>query len=354
MDFNLDWLYSGFAWVLIQIHWALGHIFDPGSGYAWGFSIVILTVMVRIVVFPLFVKQIRSQRAMAQLQPQIKELQQKYKGDKQKQQQEQMKLFKENGANPLSGCLPIVAQAPFLYAMYRVLRTVSEDQAQYGLSQKLVNSAAHAKIFGVPLGLTFKDSAEKMQNLGADPTLAKTVIIIFVIVMAVTTYIAQRQLMIKQQAQQAAAGQSTPFQQQQKLMLFMFPAMFLIWGFFFPMGLIAYWTTSNLWTMGQQYWVLKRIPHQAAPGGSSGSSGTATQAGKASAPANGTSGSAGKSSNGTAPKGADKAGDTSPMRLFKRRRAEPEPTAPPPAPKVVRNQRTRAPRSKRSGQKKKS
>lgn len=353
MDFNLDWLYSGFAWVLIQIHWALGHVFDPGSGYAWGFSIVILTVMVRIVVFPLFVKQIRSQRAMAQLQPQIKELQQKYKGDKQRQQQEQMKLFKEHGANPLSGCLPILAQAPFLYAMYRVLRAVSEDQARYNMTQKLVDSAAHARIFGVPLGLMFRDSAEKMQNLGADPTLAKTVIIIFVIVMAVTTYIAQRQLMIKQQAQQAAAGQSTPFQQQQKLMLFMFPAMFLIWGFFFPMGLIAYWTTSNLWTMGQQYWVLRRIPHEPVRKGSDTSGGT-TQPGKTTAPANGTSGTARQSGNGTTPKTADKAGDNLPARLFKRRKAEPEPAGPPAAPKVVRNQRTRAPRSKRSGQKKKS
>lgn len=352
MDFNLDWLYGGFAWVLIQIHSGLGHVFDPGSGYAWGFSIVILTVMVRIVVFPLFVKQIRSQRAMSQLQPQIKELQQKYKGDKQKQQQEQMKLFKEHGANPLSGCLPIIAQAPFLFAMYRVLRAVSEDQARYGMSQKLVNSAAHAKIFGVPLGLRFKDGAHKMLELGADPTVAKTVIIIFVIVMAITTYIAQRQLMIKQQAQQAAAGQSTPFQQQQKLMLFMFPAMFLIWGFFFPMGLIAYWTTSNLWTMGQQFYVLKRMPHKAAPGGST--SGTA-QSGKTSAPANGKSAATRAGSNGTATKPADKAGDSSPTKLFKRRKAEPEPTAPPPpAPKVVRNQRTRAPRSKRSGQRKKS
>lgn len=93
---TFDWFYSGFAWVLIKLHWLLGHVFDPDGGLAWGLSIVIMTVLVRLLIFPLFVKQIRSQRAMAVLQPQLKELQQKHKDDKQKLQEEMMKLYKED------------------------------------------------------------------------------------------------------------------------------------------------------------------------------------------------------------------------------------------------------------------
>lgn len=346
---SLDWLYSGFAWVLIRIHALIGNVFDPDSGITWGLSIVVLTFMVRLVIFPLFVKQIRSQRAMAVLQPQMKELQQKYKGDKQKLQEETMKLYKENGANPLSGCLPILAQAPFLFSMYHVLNAISRKEAKYGMSEQLVDSAAHAKIFGVPIGVIFKEGDAKMAALGADPTTAKIVIVVFVVFMAVTTFIAQRQLMLKQTAQQQAAGQSTPFQQQQKILLFIFPAMFLIWGFFFPMGLIVYWTTSNLWTMGQQFWVLHRIPHQT----------VASKDGKTPAKAGARPATATASkttTNGAKPTKNGKAG-TSPdngssNRLFRRRKAEPEPEPVAPAPKVVRNQPSRAPRSKRSGQKK--
>ncbi|HEX6447104.1 MAG TPA: membrane protein insertase YidC [Streptosporangiales bacterium] len=349
MHLSLDWLYTGFAWVMIHIHDLIGNVFDPDSGLAWGLSIVIMTILVRLVIFPLFVKQIRSQRAMAVLQPQLKELQKKYKDDKQKLQEEMMKLYRENGANPLSGCLPIIAQAPFLYAMYHVLNAISRDQAKYGLSAQLVDSAAHAKIFGVPIGLMFRDSAEKMAALGANPTLCRIVIIVFVVIMAVTTFIAQRQLMLKQTAQQQAAGQSTPFQQQQKIMLFIFPAMFLVWGFFFPMGLIVYWTTSNLWTMGQQFYVLHRHPHQPVQAKDGAKPATSTPA------ASGTSGKSAAAKSTPAKvatrNGSDSGGNGVAGQLFKRKRkaeAEPEPV---PAARVVRNQPTRTPRKKRSGQK---
>jgi YidC/Oxa1 family membrane protein insertase len=345
---SLDWLYSGFAWVMIRIHELIGHVFNPDSGLAWGLSIVVMTILVRLVIFPLFVKQIRSQRAMAVLQPQLKELQKKYKNDKQKLQEEMMKLYRENGANPLSGCLPIIAQAPFLFAMYHVLNAISRDEAKYGLSQQLVDSAGHAQIFGVPIGLVFKDPVSKMLELGANPTLARAVIIVFVVIMAVTTFIAQRQLMLKQTAQQQAAGQSTPFQQQQKIMLFIFPAMFLVWGFFFPMGLIVYWTTSNLWTMGQQFYVLHRHPHQPIAAKDGAKPGTATVSSGASGKSGATKNTPAKAAtrNGTESGGNGVAGQ-----LFKRKRkAEPEPE-PVAAARVVRNQPNRVPRKKRSGQK---
>src|SRR5690606_15911417 len=173
-----------------------------------------------------------------------------------------------------------------------------------------------------------------------------------VIVSAENTFIAQRQLMLKQTAQQQAAGQATPFQQQQKILLFIFPAMFLIWGFFFPMGLIAYWTTSNLWTMGQQYWVLHRIPHQPVADGKDGKGAkTVTTQGKAKT---GTSTTSTSSGNGTKAAAKDAKASTSngSSKRFRRKKAEPEPE-PAPVQRVVRNQRTtKVPRSKRSGSKK--
>lgn len=348
---TFDWFYSGFAWVLIKIHAMWSTVFGPDSGLTWGLSIVVMTMLVRLLIFPLFVKQIRSQRAMSVLQPQMKELQAKYKDDKQKLQEEMMKLYKENGANPLSGCLPVLAQAPFLIAMYHVLNAISRHHVKYGLTQDLVDSGSRAKIFGVPLGAIFREP-ERMADLGANVGLARVVIGIFVVVMAVTTFIAQRQLMLKQTEQQAAAGQPTPFQQQQKIMLFIFPLMFLIWGFFFPMGLIVYWTTSNVWTMGQQFWVLKRIPHQPTSNGN-GKSSTATKDGKATASTakSGKSTSSGNSRSGTAAKADAQSNGSS--RLFRRRKSEPEPEPEPePAARVVRNQPTKMPRSKRSGAKK--
>ncbi|MQA04346.1 MAG: membrane protein insertase YidC [Streptosporangiales bacterium] len=349
---TFDWFYSGFAWVLIKIHAMWSMVFGPDSGLTWGLSIVVMTMLVRLLIFPLFVKQIRSQRAMSVLQPQMKELQAKYKDDKQKLQEEMMKLYKENGANPLSGCLPVLAQAPFLIAMYHVLNAISRHHVKYGLTQELVDSGSRAKIFGVPIGAIFREP-ERMAELGANVDLARVVIGILVVIMAVTTFIAQRQLMLKQTEQQKAAGQPTPFQQQQKIMLFIFPAMFLIWGFFFPMGLIVYWTTSNVWTMGQQFWVLHRIPHQPVENGksttaakgakTSGGSAATSKSGKSSGSANG------KSSASDTKSGAPSNGSS---RLFRRRKSEPEPEPAAPAPKVVRNQPTRVPRSKRSGAKK--
>lgn len=352
-----DWFFKGFAWVLIKIHYGLSFVFGPDSGLTWGLSIVVMTILVRLLIFPLFVKQIRSQRAMSVLQPQMKELQQKHKDDKQKLQEEMMKLYKENGANPLSGCLPVIFQAPFLISMYHVLNAISRHHVKYGLTQDLVESGSRAKIFGVPIGAIFREP-ELMEKLGANVDLARVVIGIFVVIMAVTTFVAQRQLMMKQTAQQKAAGQATPFQQQQKILLFIFPAMFLVWGFAFPMGLIVYWTTSNLWTMGQQFWVLHRIPHQPVPDKSGNKSGTAAKSGSGTGKTGASTAKTDKSgstkmatTNGTktAKAGtADRTQGNGGARVFRRRKPEPEPE-PEPAARVVRNQRSKVPRSKRSG-----
>ena len=120
----LDPLFGAVAFVLVHIHSALAPIFGANSGASWALAIVLLTVGMRLCLFPLFVKQIRNQRAMQTIQPQMKELQTKYKNDKEKLNQEMMALWKESGANPLSGCLPLLLQIPIFIALFHTLRQI--------------------------------------------------------------------------------------------------------------------------------------------------------------------------------------------------------------------------------------
>ncbi|HEX2820226.1 MAG TPA: membrane protein insertase YidC, partial [Streptosporangiaceae bacterium] len=121
----LDPLNVVVAWVIIRIHTALGHLFGPNTGLAWGLSIVILVVAIRILLVPLFVKQVHAQRKMAQHAPHLQELRKKYKGDKQRLNEETMKFYKENGVNPLAGCLPMIPQMIVFFALFSVLRAIA-------------------------------------------------------------------------------------------------------------------------------------------------------------------------------------------------------------------------------------
>ncbi len=142
-------LYDAVAWVIMRLHAGLGAIFGPSSGAAWALSIVVLVVLMRLLLVPLFIKQMHATRKMTALAPQVAELKKKYKNDRQKLNEETMKMYKENGANPLAGCLPLVAQLPVFFALFGVLRAIAEDQPKYGLTPAVVASAQHAKIFGV-------------------------------------------------------------------------------------------------------------------------------------------------------------------------------------------------------------
>ena len=113
------------SWVIVQFHSLYGAIFGPDTGWAWGLSIVSLVILIRICLIPLFVKQIKSTRDMQALQPEMKAIQERYKNDKQRQSEEMMKLYKETGTNPLSSCLPILAQSPFFFALYHVLNGIA-------------------------------------------------------------------------------------------------------------------------------------------------------------------------------------------------------------------------------------
>src|SRR5690349_9464152 len=140
----------------MRLHAGLGALFGASSGLAWGLSIAFLVIIIRLCLVPLFVKQVHAQRKMAQHAPQLQELRKKYKGDKQRLNEETMKFYKENGVNPLAGCLPMIPQMIVFFSLFSVLRFIADWKPgrplQYGFTEQVVQSAQQATIFGVHLG----------------------------------------------------------------------------------------------------------------------------------------------------------------------------------------------------------
>ncbi|GAA2581785.1 membrane protein insertase YidC [Streptomyces tubercidicus] len=256
MDTILSPLYIAVSWIIVQFHSFYSLIFDKDSGAAWGLSIVSLVVLIRICLIPLFVKQIKSTRNMQALQPKMKAIQERYKNDKQRQSEEMMKLYKETGTNPLSSCLPILAQSPFFISLYQVLNHIAQNKVVGVIDQPLLESAQKAHIFGAPLAAKFMDSAEKIQSLGASVVDVRVVTIIMIVLMSASQFYTQRQLMTKN----VDLTVKTPFMQQQKMLMYVFPIMFAVFGINFPVGVLVYWLTTNVWTMGQQMFVIRRNP----------------------------------------------------------------------------------------------
>ncbi|MFD3531452.1 membrane protein insertase YidC [Streptomyces sp. NPDC058664] len=244
------------SWVIVQFHKVYGAVFGPDTGWAWGLSIVSLVVLIRICLIPLFVKQIKSTRNMQALQPKMKAIQERYKSDKQRQSEEMMKLYKETGTNPLSSCLPILAQSPFFFALYHVLSNIAEGDKVGAMNQALVDSARQAHIFGAPIASKFTDSAADVAALDASITSVRIVTAIMIVLMSASQFFTQRQLMMKN----VDLSVKTPYMQQQKMLMYIFPVIFAVMGINFPVGVLVYWLTTNLWTMGQQMYVINQNP----------------------------------------------------------------------------------------------
>jgi YidC/Oxa1 family membrane protein insertase len=244
------------SWVIVQFHTVYGKIFGPDTGWAWGLSIVSLVILIRICLIPLFVKQIKSTRAMQTLQPEMKKIQERYKNDKQRQSEEMMKLYKETGTNPLSSCLPILAQSPFFFALYHVLNGIATGDTIGVINDSLLASARKAHIFGAPLAAKFKDGSATVQALGATVTDVRVVTAVMIVMMSASQFYTQRQLMTKN----VDTTVKTPFMQQQKMLMYVFPVMFAVFGINFPVGVLVYWLTTNVWTMGQQMYVIRNNP----------------------------------------------------------------------------------------------
>lgn len=259
------------AWVMSLFH--KGFVFlglSSSSGAAWGLSIVGLVIVMRIILIPLFFRQIKAQRGLQLVQPEMQKIQKKYKGktdpaSREALSRETMELYRKHGTNPLSSCLPILAQSPIFFALFRVLNSVpqlaagSYSRPSVGpLTQEVAREFEQASIFGAPLSGTFMQAASFGD--GSMATHIRIVTVVLIIAMSVTTFTTQRQLTMKNMPPAALEG---PMAQQQKMMMYAFPLIFAFSGVNFPIGVLMYWTTTNMWTMGQQFYTIRRMP---APG----------------------------------------------------------------------------------------
>jgi len=272
---SLDWIYYAISWILLRWHdlWDSIGISDGrvlGTNWAWILSIVFLVVTLRVILFPVFVKQIKSQRAMQALQPKVKELQDKHKGDRETLQKEMMELYKTEKANPLMGCLPMFLQIPVFLGLFHVLRRLSPDNqgtTLYGWTAEQFNDATHSALFGAPLPAKFGSSAAELASLGATNGAAvKVIAAILVLTMMATTYLTSRQMILK-------TGWAEDPQQKmiQRLMLYGIPLSLLVSGTLFPIGVVIYWVTNNAFSLAQQQWVLRKYPPPATAGAKTGS-----------------------------------------------------------------------------------
>jgi YidC/Oxa1 family membrane protein insertase len=224
------------------------------SGISWVLAVVGLVLVVRAALIPIFVKQIKSQRNMMLVQPELKKLQDKYKGktdreSRERMAREQMDLYKRTGSNPLSSCLPLLLQMPIFTGLFFVLNDAGNNKSGVGLlTQEMAISFSQAEIFGAKLSDTF---------FGSDEWNVKALAGIMIVLMSASQFITQKQIMTKNQNPDV---QNSQFMQTQKILLYVLPFVFLISGVSFPLGVMTYWLVSNFWTMGQQFVVIRNMP----------------------------------------------------------------------------------------------
>ncbi|AMT92508.1 membrane protein insertase YidC [Brevibacterium linens] len=256
--YPLQWVV---AWILAIFHEIFTAIGMPAdNGWTWVLSIAGLTVVIRALLIPLFVYQIKSQRKMQLLQPEIQRLQAKYKGKKdqysrQAMAEEQMALFRDNKTSPWASCLPLLVQMPIFFSLFRVIRNMPQVaegsmDAIGGFTRELAIQAEESSVFGIHLSAVFTDPGISVKLLTG----------VLIVIMAGTMFITQKQMMAKNMSESAMAN---PMMQSQKMLLYVMPLVFGFGGIYFPLGVLIYWLVSNTWTMAQQHMVIRNMP---APG----------------------------------------------------------------------------------------
>lgn len=250
-------LYWVVSWVLLGFHSLLSNFMDPDSGWTWALAIVMLTVLIRTLLIPLFVKQIRSSRNMQLLTPKLQELKQKYGHDQNRLGQETMKLYKEEGVNPMASCLPLLLQMPIFISLFWVLRDGANGipRGVFHSNPEALASMAKSTLLGAKISgtfLPFTNGWEAQQTLTA----------VLIVGMTVMLFITQLQLMRKNMPPEALTGQAA---QTQKIMLYTFPIMYLFFGVSIPVGVLLYWFVSNLWTLVQQWIMIHTNPAKGTP-----------------------------------------------------------------------------------------
>ncbi|WP_051704506.1 membrane protein insertase YidC [Glycomyces sp. NRRL B-16210] len=266
----MEWAYNGVSWVLLFWHDLWARVFGHENGFlqtdwAWVLAILGVVLTLRLLLFPLFVKQIQSQRAMQKIAPELKALQARYKGDRETLQKETMELYRKEKANPLMGCLPILIQMPVFLALFHVLRRPDPEQTLntnlYGWSGALAgefsdwNTYVHAKLFGAPFWASFMTGSDQLEQVNASPVPVKIAAAVLGAAMIVTTFLTTRQMILK------TGWNEDPNQRMiQKVMLYGIPVIMIFSAGAFPIGVVIYWTINNLFSLAQQQFVLRKYP----------------------------------------------------------------------------------------------
>jgi YidC/Oxa1 family membrane protein insertase len=209
---------------LIDIADAILNVFHDELSFGWGMSIVAMTVVVRLAILPLTIKGVKSMNALRELQPQMKEIQEKYKNDRQRQQQEMMKFYRENQINPLGSCLPLLLQIPVFLALFFLLNGDEFKDQLTPASQ----------------GWLFIDNLAEPATGGALAVL---------MILYVVSQLASSLVML-----------STATDRTQRMLFLLLPFAIIPFAINFPAGLLVYWVTTNVWTFGQQLVVRKVAP----------------------------------------------------------------------------------------------
>ncbi|MCU1513356.1 MAG: rane protein insertase YidC [Microbacteriaceae bacterium] len=228
---------------------------DPDAGLTWILSVVGLVLVIRAALIPIFVRQIKSQRRMQEVAPQLKKIQDKYKGKKdpfsrEAMSRETMELYKRTGTNPLASCLPLLIQMPIFFSLFSVLHNAQTGIDGIGLLNKsLSNSFGHSSFLGAPLHLAFATANGNASVI--------VLAVVMVALMTASQFITQLQIMSKNQSPEMKAS---PTYRQQRILLYILPLVFLFSGYNFPLGVMFYWLTTNIWTMAQQFLVIRNMP----------------------------------------------------------------------------------------------
>jgi YidC/Oxa1 family membrane protein insertase len=255
--FPLEWVV---AWIMVTAHSGLTALgFDPAGGPAWSLSIVALVLVIRTALIPLFVRQINASRQMQLIQPELKKVQDKYKGktdqaSREAMTRETMELYKTSKTNPFASCLPILLQMPIFFALFSVLNGIrGSDEGIGPLTPELVLEAREATFFGAPLFDTFLTATSPWTYLVAA---------VLVVIMSASQYFVQKMLMTKNMT---PAAMDSPFFKQQKMLLYILPIVFAVSGVGFPIGVLLYWCVTNLYSAVQQTIVIRNLPAPGSP-----------------------------------------------------------------------------------------
>ena len=260
----LNFIYYPVSAILWFWHKAFGFLLGADSGFAWALSVIFLVFTLRALLFKPFVSQVRSMRKMQEFQPQIKKLQEKYKGDKTKLAEEMQKLQKEHGVNPLGGCLPVLVQLPVFIGLFHVLRGFQPNYPyNYVFDRADVISFNNASILGVKLSQAMFGGAQELGhfslNFSGFTASVVPVALPLMIIASVATHFTAR---ISAQHQTTASAANPQAAMMQKLTMWLFPLGVLVFGAFFPIAILLYWLANNSWTLTQQWYVYGRIARE--------------------------------------------------------------------------------------------